>query len=251
MKDIITTFLPDSNADGKHAPVLIEGLPGIGHVGKLVAEHLIDELKATKIAEIVSIHFPPQVLVGENGVARLCNNELYRYEDEQGALLILVGDFQSTTNEGHYHLSAEYVRLSVELGVQRIYTLGGYGVGNFVDEPRVIGVVNDEALCDTVKEAGCVFEVNEPGAGIIGAAGLMLGFAKQHDIEGVCLMGETSGYLVDPKAAAVVLQALSHMIQRPIDVTNLTNRSVEMEAEIAHMLETNQDKSDDELSYIG
>jgi len=251
MKDIITVFLPDNSVDGKQAPVLIEGLPGIGHVGKLVAEHLIHELQATKVAEIFSTYFPPQVLVEENGVARLCNNELYRYEDEHGALLILVGDFQSTTNEGHYHLSAEYVRISLELGVRRIYTLGGYGVGNFVEAPRVIGVVNDAMLCDAVTEAGAVFEISEPGAGIIGAAGLMIGFARQHNIEGVCLMGETSGYLVDPKAAAVVLQSLSHMIQRPIDVTNLTKRAEEMEAEIAQFLETNQKKSDDELTYIG
>jgi uncharacterized protein (TIGR00162 family) len=251
MKDIITVFLPDNSVDGKQAPVLIEGLPGIGHVGKLVAEHIIHELQATKIAEIFSTYFPPQVLVEENGVARLCNNERYRYEDEHGALLILVGDFQSTTNEGHYHLSAEYVRMSVELGVQRIYTLGGYGVGSFVDDPRVIGVVNDAMLCDAVKEAGGVFEVSEPGAGIIGAAGLMIGLAKQHNIEGICLMGETSGYLVDPKAAAVVLKALSHLIQRPIDATNLTHRSKEMEAEIAQILETNQTKPDDELTYIG
>jgi len=33
-------------------PILIEGLPGIGHVGKLVAEHIIDELGAKKIIEI-------------------------------------------------------------------------------------------------------------------------------------------------------------------------------------------------------
>ncbi|MDR2855651.1 MAG: proteasome assembly chaperone family protein [Methanomicrobiales archaeon] len=251
MKDIITVFVQDCPTNDKQAPVLIEGLPGIGHVGKLVAEHLIHELQATKVAEVFSTYFPPQALVEENGVARLCNNELYRYEDEHGTLLILVGDFQSTTNEGHYHLSHEYVRMAVELGVRRIYTLGGYGVGNFVEEPRVIGVVNDAALCETVKEAGAVFEVSEPGAGIIGAAGLMIGFAKMHNIEGICLMGETSGYLVDPKAATAVLHALSHLIQRPIDVDHLTKRAEEMEAEIAQFLETNSTKSDDELTYIG
>ena len=33
-------------------PILVEGLPGIGHVGKLVAEHMIDELGAKKIVEV-------------------------------------------------------------------------------------------------------------------------------------------------------------------------------------------------------
>ncbi|MFH0986426.1 MAG: PAC2 family protein, partial [Candidatus Micrarchaeota archaeon] len=33
-----------------HEPVLIEGLPGLGLVGKLAAEHLVSELKAKKFA---------------------------------------------------------------------------------------------------------------------------------------------------------------------------------------------------------
>jgi len=42
-------------------PILIEGLPGIGNVGKLAVEHLIDTIKAKKFAEIYSKDFPPQV----------------------------------------------------------------------------------------------------------------------------------------------------------------------------------------------
>ena len=49
-------------------PIFIEALPGIGHVGKLAADHLIDELNATKFAEIYSPYFPPQVFIGENGI---------------------------------------------------------------------------------------------------------------------------------------------------------------------------------------
>jgi uncharacterized protein (TIGR00162 family) len=251
MKDINTIFLPGNDKTNCQAPILIEGLPGIGHVGKLVAEHIIQEGHAEKVAEIYSVYFPPQVLVEDNSVVRLCNNEIYRYEDEAGSFLILVGDFQSITNEGHYHLSEEYVRIAAELGVKRIYTLGGYGVGEFLEKPRVIGVVNDSSLAEQVQDAGAVCEVSEPGAGIIGAAGLMVGFAKLYNIEGICLMGETSGYLVDPKAATVVLNALCHLIGRTFDTTHLSERASEMEVEIARVLEANRPKSDDELTYIG
>jgi len=34
-------------------PVMIEGLPGVGNVGKLVAEHIIQELNAEKEAGLV------------------------------------------------------------------------------------------------------------------------------------------------------------------------------------------------------
>jgi hypothetical protein len=40
---------------------------------------------------------------------------------------------------------------------------------------------------------------NEPGGGIVGASGLLLGLGEMRGIKGVCLMGETPGYLVDPK----------------------------------------------------
>jgi len=38
-------------------PILVEGLPGIGLVGKIAAKHLAKELKAKRIAEIYSPHF--------------------------------------------------------------------------------------------------------------------------------------------------------------------------------------------------
>ena len=57
-------------------PVFIEALPGIGHVGKLAADHMIDEFNATKFAEIYSPSFPPQVFVGEEGLIENMINEM-------------------------------------------------------------------------------------------------------------------------------------------------------------------------------
>ena len=50
--------------------ILLEGLPGVGNVGKLAAMHLIEELKAKKCTEIYSSHFPPQVLIDDDGVVK-------------------------------------------------------------------------------------------------------------------------------------------------------------------------------------
>lgn len=48
MDEIEVQFVDDVPKEELKAPVLIEGLPGIGHVGKLVAEHMIQELGAKK-----------------------------------------------------------------------------------------------------------------------------------------------------------------------------------------------------------
>ncbi|HWQ66713.1 MAG TPA: proteasome assembly chaperone family protein [Methanospirillum sp.] len=250
MEDITIIFDESIEPENRTASVFIEGLPGIGHVGKLVTEHIIQELGAVKIAEITSIYFPPQVIIEDDGSVRLCNNEIYRYSGEKGSFLFLIGDFQSASNEGHYLLSQVYVDIARELGVNRIYTIGGYGVGHFIDTPRVIAAVNLPTLRPMVEEAGGIFGEGEPGGGIIGAAGLMLGIGAMVGIEGICLMGETSGYLVDPKSAALVLDVLTKMLGITIDPTNLTSRAGEMEIAVQKLLEQDK-KADEELSYIG
>jgi hypothetical protein len=252
MIDDITVRYLDSFKDKRPVdPILIEGLPGIGQVGKLVAEYMIHMLKAEKIGEIHSIYFPPQVLLDENGLARLARNELFLYQSEGRDIVFLVGDHQSTSNEGHYILADQYCEIAEELKVKRIYTLGGFGVGHLVNEPRVLGAVNRVELRTELEEAGVTFNREEPGGGIIGAAGLMLGLSTQRGIDAVCLMGETSGYLVDPMSAANVLGVLSKLIDVPVDPTKLNDRASEMEKVIEGLVEGEKLQKDEELSYIG
>jgi hypothetical protein len=232
------------------AGILIEGLPGIGHVGKLVAEHMIQELHAGKVAEVFSIHFPPQVIIESDGVARLARNEIYVSAGEEG-IAFLVGDYQSASSEGHYLLSEAYLDIAERLGVRRIYTLGGYGVGHLVSEPRVLSAVNREELRAGVEAAGGEFNRDEPPGGIIGASGLLLGLSLRRGMDAVCLMGETSGYLVDPRAASSLLAVLSTLIGVDVDKSQLETRAAEMEQAIAKLTESERAGDDEALRYIG
>ncbi|PJB20939.1 MAG: proteasome assembly chaperone family protein, partial [Euryarchaeota archaeon CG_4_9_14_3_um_filter_38_12] len=187
-------------------PVLIGGLPGVGNIGKLAADHLVDETGAEKIAEIYSKHFPPQVIVKDDGVIRQVNNELYYLKNPE--IIILVGDYQGLTPEGQYELADVVLNIVEKFGVKKIFTLGGYGLGRMIKRPRVLGAATNEELVREMKKYGVVFPKGEPGSGIIGASGLLLGMGLFRGMDGVCLMGETSGYFVDPKAARAVLEVL-------------------------------------------
>ena len=248
MDDIRIKMLADEDY---HADILIEGLPGVGQVGKLVAEHMIEELGAEKIAEITSIFFPPQVLIDENGVARLSCNEIYIVDKDGLSIAFLVGDVQSGSAEGHYLLTDAYLDVAEELGVKRIYTLGGYGTGHLQDEIQVLGAVNNFALREAAETAGVIFSQDEPGGGIIGASGLLLSLGAERGIEGMCLMGETSGYIVDPKSAHAVLGILNALTGLDIDDTKLEERAVEMEGIVEKIRELENAKAEEELSYIG
>ena len=191
-----------------------------------------------------------RVILDESGLARLARNELYLYHSEERDIVFLVGDHQSTSNEGHYLLADQYCEIAEELHVTRIYTLGGFGVGHLVNEPRVLGAVNRSDLRGEIEAAGVTFNRDEPGGGIIGAAGLMLGLSAGRGIDAVCLMGETSGYIVDPMAAASVLSVLSKLAGVAVDQTKLNDRAAEMEKVIESMVEDGKSK-DEELNYIG
>ena len=257
LKRVDVRFILNPEDSELKNPVFIEGLPGIGHVGKLVADHLVKELKAKKAVEIYSHHFPPQVMVKDDGTISIPKNEIYvhKSEGESPDLLILVGDFQSISNEGHFELVNAYIDVAKRFGVKRIYTLGGYGIGRLIEEPCVLGAANSKELVNELKEYGVKIEEGEPGGGIIGASGLLLGVAMLEGIDAACLMGATSGYMVDPKSAKAVLDVLMKMLKLKVSVEALDERAKEMEKFIAQIKEMQESamqqwKGEEDLRYF-
>jgi len=59
-----TTIVEKEKVDPNSA-VLIEGLPGLGMIGKIATEYLVKQLKAGRIAELYSPHFAYYVLQGK------------------------------------------------------------------------------------------------------------------------------------------------------------------------------------------
>ncbi len=237
------------------APILVEGLPGVGNVGKLAAEHLLDQLKATKFADIYSSYFPPQVVVDEEGVIKLVNNELYysKADGKHPDLIILVGDYQGLTPEGQYDLSDYIIQLCQKWGVKTIFTLGGYGIGKMVEQPRVLGAATSKEVVEEMKAKGVIFSKGEPGSGIVGASGLLLGLSKVYGLQAVCLMGETSGYFVDPKGAEAVLRILASILNVEIDFSDLESKAEQIDLITSKLkeIETPAEPKREDLGYIG
>src|SRR6056297_1353163 len=97
-------------------PVLVEGLPGVGHVGKLAAQHLVDELDGEPVRRVYSDEFPPQVTVDEEGLAELTHATFYAVEGADRDLLVLTGDHQAGSNRGHYRLADAFLDVAGEFG---------------------------------------------------------------------------------------------------------------------------------------
>ena len=201
-------------------PILLEGFPGLGMVGSIATNYLVKQLKAKKLAILYSPHFPYHVLVDKKGGARLLRGEFYFWKNETGEndFIFLTGDSQAQTIEGQFEVANSILDFAEKKNVETIITIGGYR--NEVEgTPKVVVVSTNPVLLERALKAKAVF--GEAGTPIVGTAGLLLGLAKFRKIDAVCLLGETRGYLPDPKTAKSVIEVLQGLLDVTVDLKGL------------------------------
>ncbi len=217
-------------------PVLVEGFPGLGMVGRIATRFLIKQLHAKKFAELYSPHFPYYVLVKKNGNVRLLRGDVYFWKNplEEKDLIILTADSQAQTIEGQYDVAKCILDFAEKHGVKTIVTIGGYR--NIVEEtPKVLATATDDKLLHRALEAGAI--PSPAGNPIVGLAGLLLGLANLRKMEALCLLGETQGYLPDPKAAKSVLKVLLQMLKIEVSLDGLDKEMERIRKIMAKMKE--------------
>lgn len=208
------------------SPILICGFPGSGYVGKLAIDHLIGELKSVNLADIYSTSFPPQVIIKNTGTVELMKNILCYVKDSQGKhdFLLLTGDAQPVSSKVEYLLGEEIIKISKNFGVTQIITLGAYITGMFVETPRIFGVATDDNGLKLLDSYG----ISKIDSGSIsGMNGILLGIGKINNLNGISLLGETSGYVIDANASKYILKKLLSVVNLDIDMQDLDKKAKE------------------------
>ncbi len=215
-------------------PILIEGLPGYGQVGRLVAEHIIKELKGKEFAELYSAHFPPQVMIKPDGIVDMITNNFFAIKGRGSRdIIVVVGEAQAATITGQYEICNKILDVAEEFKVKDVVTIGGYATGKLLKEPKVYGAATGEKGIKDFEKYGVSFK-SAPGeirGGIIGASGLLVGLSQLRNISAVCLMGETPGHplLIDAKAAEAIITILAKYLKANIPMGELDKRAKELE----------------------
>jgi len=253
------TFIKELVKVELNNPILVEGLPGLGLVGKIATRYLIRQLKAKRFAHLYSPHFPYFVLVNKKGSVRLLCGTFYFWRDKNGKndLIFFTGDSQAQTIEGQYEISSSILDFADQYNVKLIVTIGGYRM-EAKDKPKVIAAATDlELLNKTLKSGAMVSPVGSP---IVGTAGLILGLARFKKSNALCLLGETRGYLPDPKAAKSVLEVLQALLGISLDLTGLdeeiskaekmVTRLQKIEEKRALQAEETRKEEDKKITYI-
>ena len=199
------------------SPVFVEGLPGFGNVGKIAAHLLIEFTQAKPFAELYSPSFPDYVIVNKEGLCRPPRYEFYASSTKKNHFIILTGDTQPSLDDlaAHYEICGELLDFVEKYACRLLVTMGG------VPTPQPKGEVyvaaTSQKLAAEIVEKGAVIY----GKGrIIGATGLLLGLAKTRGLEGVCLLGATTGLKADREAAFSVFKFLMKTVGTDMEAEN-------------------------------
>jgi proteasome assembly chaperone (PAC2) family protein len=229
---------------GLSNPILIEGLPGIGNVGKVAVDFMIAELKAEKLCRFFSFNLPNSVFVNEHNLVELPTLEMYYKKRGKGKrdIIFLAGDIQPTTEESSYDFCDTVIRECSRLGCKEMITLGGIGLSTVSKIPKVYCTGNDRKLVKHYTE-GTSASPNLYGVvgPIVGVTGLLIGMAERKKLPAVALLAET----------------LAHPMYLGINIKRLEQDIKDMESEMGRTAEAGSAPKKlrqmvrKETSYIG
>lgn len=174
---------------------LIEGLPGIGNVGKVVVDFLIEKSGAKLITSFFSYSLPNSVFVNEDNLVELPKIEVYHANIDGKDYLFMTGDVQPTEEMASFTFCEEALKQAKESwDVKHIITLGGIGLQEEPEEPSVYCTGNDKDYIKTFIDKDAKGDVYGLVGPIIGVSGLLLGLAAKKSIAAVALLAETFGH---------------------------------------------------------
>ncbi|MCJ7425431.1 PAC2 family protein [Candidatus Bathyarchaeota archaeon] len=186
-------------------PIFVQGLPGFGNIGKIAAHLLMKFCGAKPFMELYSPSFPDYVSVNSKGVCRLPRYEFYAAPMEKNDFIIMTGDTQPSFDDvlAHYAICGETLDVVEKMSCSLIVTIGGMPLTE--EKTQVFVAATSPRLAQEFMDKGAV--IYSRGR-IVGATGLMLGLAKERGMEGVCLLGATTGFKADRGAGFTVFKFL-------------------------------------------
>lgn len=174
--------------------VLVASLPDMGRVGGLVSAHIAKKTLAKDAAKVVLSDKPWVNQV--DGLVEVPFDEYKILVDERNALVIFTGENQPQEPNAVFELVDFVIDTVQKFGnIRLIISTGGYLPLQKTDGDQVYGVATDQKLLQSLKPHGIKTLSNDVKS-ITWFNGLVLGAAKNRNIDGIGLFGE----IIDPEA---------------------------------------------------
>lgn len=203
-------------------PTLIEGFPGVGLVGKIATDHLIETFDMTYYATVRCDGFP-RIGIYHQG-DRTAKPPVRIYADEDHDLLALQSDVPVPKQAASSMTDCVTGWIEQE-SITPVY-LSGYPEENRSIPPKLYGVATGEAgsRLDDID----IGAPDEDGA-VGGPTGALLSEAAARRIDALGLVVETNPQFPDPEAARVIIdKAIEPLLGFDVPVDALVDRAEEI-----------------------
>lgn len=180
------------------SPTLVEGFPGVGLVGKIAADHMVETLDLTHYANVHCEGIQRVAVYDEDQSDLVSPVRLYAADD--GSLLVLQSDVPFSAEAAPEF--ADCFSPWLENNALPLF-IAGRPTEERSDPPALFGVGSAKGV-EAVEEADLD---TPPERGVVsGPSGALLSHAVEHDLPAVGLVVEADPKFPDPIAAKVVLQ---------------------------------------------
>ena len=207
-------------------PMILEGFPGIGLVGNIVATQIVSELKMKQIGTIESRLFPP-ITVLYDGIAKA---PVRVYEEPQNDFIVILSDIlihPMVANDIGKTITNWAQSLNARLNIPIA------GIATMREERTVFAAATSAEQLDLVKDKT---ETLVNGS-ISGIAGSLLNESSISKLPALCLLGETQGPTPDPRAAARVIDVINDLVKLNISTQKLVEEADQIETELHKLAE--------------
>ncbi len=207
-------------------PIIVEGFPGIGLVGNIASQHLIDELEMEYLGSVESKYFPP-IAVLFNGII---NMPVRIYESKEHNILTIISDIPIHPTIS-YEVSKVLMDWAQSVNVKEIVSIAG--IATMSSEEKVFGAATNDDMLNKIKDHVEIFQVGT----ISGISGSVMTECFMRNVPAISLLGETNSPNPDPRAAASVIKVLNIIYDLPIDTDNLMEQAEQIEIELQKLAE--------------
>jgi proteasome assembly chaperone (PAC2) family protein len=223
-----------------NSPNMLAAWPGVGNVAMLVASYLLRKLKFRELGEIEPSYFfdPVGVVVKDNVVEapKFPQSKFYYWKNrgEGNDIIVFIGEDQPSAKG--YELANCVLDVAERFKSPRVFTCAAAMTRiHHTESPGVLGVATSPSAALVFKKYSLI---NAGNLQIAGLNGLLLGVAKERDIDGMCLLGEVPLYatrIQNPMAALAVLEVMTTMLDIQIDLDELAQLAVETKQKMKQM----------------
>ena len=167
-------------------PIMIAAMQDMGNVGSIAID-FINKSIDSRLCRYVLTPYPNYVI--EKGGHIAYHQERWEYRYVNSIVIFGGGIGQPQTNQELYELCQDVINIAKMYSVQLIYTLGAFHTDrNYGKEPKTLVTTTSQELTDQIVKIG---HNTTPGSSLItGFNGLILGYAKRNNIQGIGLFAE-------------------------------------------------------------